>query len=231
MARRVVVGAYHAPAWTLHGAPARAVAHVQRHDATCVRAAGVATDGLWSVGGRAARQRGMCHGMRCYAIANQPVPCVGRAPGRGFPAPLHRSLHTATPRGAGAAGGGWKRRKGAAPQNASPGGPSIKLRVQVDRVMFYAPDSGYTVARGRVVQLPDGASTADAGVGDSITMQGRGGVASLTEGAVVNVEGVWTTHAKYGRQLRVDSSSTASPRTPEAIAQCVHRACSIHRSC
>lgn len=177
---------------------------------------GLVARGYWRAPGRFLRPSRRVGNVRRCAVANHGVAGGHPVAPRGIRRPARHTVHTC----AAAPAGDWAKRRGqSTSQSATPGGPSVKLRVQIDRVMFYAPDSGYTVARGRVLQESSDGAGADAG--DSITMQGRGGVASLTEGAVVNVEGVWTTHAKYGRQLRVDSSSTAAPRTPEAVAQYV----------
>ena len=127
--------------------------------------------------------------------------------------------------------GVWRHHAGmvrlASPQcrHASTAGSAARssLRVQVDRVLFYDANSGYTVARARVLSGDQahgpGVKGDGGGEGDTVTLQGRGGVASMTEGEVVDVEGTWTTHPKYGSQFRVDEARTTAPRSPEAMTR------------
>ncbi len=87
----------------------------------------------------------------------------------------------------------------------NPGSPAV-LRGTVGRITYRNGDNGYTIAR----LDPEGE-----GGGESVTVVGS--FASLQEGETVEVEGAWTSHARFGRQFRVDHYRPVVPSTVEGI--------------
>jgi len=82
--------------------------------------------------------------------------------------------------------------------------PAETLTGQLDRITFHNPENGYTIA-----QL-----TPEEG-GQPVTVVGT--MASPSEGETVEVQGEWTNHPKYGRQLKVDTYRPVYPSSREGI--------------
>ncbi len=83
------------------------------------------------------------------------------------------------------------------------------LEGTVERVVFHAPESGYTVARlSRRGQ-------------EAVTVVGHGG--AVEEGAEVHLVGGWTTHPTYGRQFRYRTAVVRPPRTLGQIERRLQR--------
>ena len=74
----------------------------------------------------------------------------------------------------------------------------------IDRLTYYNPENGYTIAR-LVVE----------GQRERIAIVGT--LASIQEGESVEVEGVWTNHPKYGKQFKVEHYKAVYPSTLEGI--------------
>ena len=82
--------------------------------------------------------------------------------------------------------------------------PSETLTGQLDRITFHNPENGYTIAQ----LTPEGG-------GRPVTLVGS--MASPSEGETVEVEGEWTTHPRYGRQLQVNVCRPVYPTSEEGI--------------
>ncbi|MFA6107357.1 MAG: AAA family ATPase, partial [Candidatus Latescibacterota bacterium] len=78
------------------------------------------------------------------------------------------------------------------------------LRGSIGRITFRNPENGYTIAR---LDLDQG--------GESVTVVGA--FPSLQEGEMVEVDGTWTTHPRFGRQFRADDLRSVAPSTVEGI--------------
>ena len=78
------------------------------------------------------------------------------------------------------------------------------FRGYIDRITYHNPENGYTIAR-----------LVAEGQREKITVVGA--IASLEEGENVEVEGQWSNHAKYGRQLRIETYRLVYPTTLEGI--------------
>ena len=74
----------------------------------------------------------------------------------------------------------------------------------IDRLTYHNPENGYTIAR-LVVE----------GQRERIAIVGT--LASIQEGESVEVEGAWTNHPKYGKQLKVEHYKAVYPSTLEGI--------------
>ncbi len=74
----------------------------------------------------------------------------------------------------------------------------------VERIVFAAPDGGYTVARLR-----------REGRRDLATVVGK--LVGLTEGEVLRLEGKWVNHPKFGRQFDVEHFEVATPTSALGI--------------
>ncbi|MEW6755366.1 MAG: ATP-dependent RecD-like DNA helicase, partial [Candidatus Latescibacterota bacterium] len=74
----------------------------------------------------------------------------------------------------------------------------------VERITYHNPEDGYTIAR--LATEPGG---------EVITIVGP--VATLKEGESVQVVGTWVSHARYGRQLRVEEVRSVRPGTLQGI--------------
>ena len=74
----------------------------------------------------------------------------------------------------------------------------------IDRLTYHNPENGYTIAR-LVVE----------GQRERIAIVGT--LASIQEGESVEVEGVWTNHPKYGKQLKVEHYKAVYPSTLEGM--------------
>ncbi len=79
-----------------------------------------------------------------------------------------------------------------------------RLQGIVDRITFQNEESGYTVARFQ----PDGAREPVTVVGNTL---------SLTAGECVALKGEWTTHARFGRQFKIESYEKVRPSTIEGL--------------
>ncbi len=79
-----------------------------------------------------------------------------------------------------------------------------ELKGTVERITYYSEEDGYTVARFQ----PEGRS-------DLVTVVGN--LMSVNVGASLRLEGFWTTHAKHGRQFKVENYQTVLPATVEGI--------------
>lgn len=86
------------------------------------------------------------------------------------------------------------------------GGPLAQLRGQVERVTYADEESGYTVAKVKVYGRPD-----------LVTVVGS--LMGPTPGAILKMEGRWTSHAKFGEQFAVVRYETAVPATSHGIRQ------------
>jgi exodeoxyribonuclease V alpha subunit len=74
----------------------------------------------------------------------------------------------------------------------------------IDRLTYHNPENGYTIAR-LVVE----------GQRERIAIVGA--IASIQEGESIEVEGVWTNHPKYGKQLKVERYKSVYPSTLEGM--------------
>lgn len=81
--------------------------------------------------------------------------------------------------------------------------PQEELTIRVDRVTFYAPDSGYTVMRGTV------------GRDDVATVGHVGG--RPREGETYKLTGAWVEHPKFGRQWKFSACEIILPRDRDGI--------------
>jgi exodeoxyribonuclease V alpha subunit len=79
-----------------------------------------------------------------------------------------------------------------------------KLQGLVERITFASEENGYSVIK---VRAP--------GYRDLVTAVGN--FASLCPGETLVMEGVWSTHARFGKQFRVDRYETAAPSTVQGI--------------
>lgn len=77
---------------------------------------------------------------------------------------------------------------------------NVKLRGLVERVTFTSEENGYSVIKVQVV-----------GRRDLVTAVGN--FASVSPGEVLNMEGAWGTHARFGEQFKVERYETAAPST------------------
>ena len=74
----------------------------------------------------------------------------------------------------------------------------------IDRITYHNPENGFTIAR--LVTEPGG---------EPLTIVGA--IAALKEGETVQVLGSWVSHARYGRQFRVDEVKPVRPGTLEGV--------------
>ena len=74
----------------------------------------------------------------------------------------------------------------------------------IDRLTYHNPENGYTIAR-LVVE----------GQRERIAIVGA--IASIQEGESIEVEGVWTNHPQYGKQLKVERYKAVYPSTLEGM--------------
>ena len=74
----------------------------------------------------------------------------------------------------------------------------------IDRLTYHNPENGYTIARLAVE-----------GQRERIAIVGA--LASIQVGENVEVEGVWTNHPKYGKQLKVECYKAVYPSTLEGM--------------
>jgi len=79
-----------------------------------------------------------------------------------------------------------------------------RIRGHVQRLTYHNPDNGYTIAR---IAPEDG--------GEAVTAVGV--MVALSEGEMVEVEGTWVTHPRYGPQLEVVSYCPVVPSNREGI--------------
>jgi exodeoxyribonuclease V alpha subunit len=84
--------------------------------------------------------------------------------------------------------------------------PDTAVTVQglLDRILYHAPDSGYSVARLTVKTQADPVTI----VGPLLQPQ---------EGQVLNITGTWQTHPKYGSQLQILSYYEIRPTSVEGL--------------
>ena len=78
------------------------------------------------------------------------------------------------------------------------------IRGHVQRLTFHNPENGYTIAQ---IAPEEG--------GESVTAVGV--MVALSEGEMVEVEGTWVTHPRYGDQLQVVSYCPVVPSNREGI--------------
>ncbi len=83
------------------------------------------------------------------------------------------------------------------------------VRGSIERITYHNPENGYTIAQIR----PDEGEDAGAGEGFAIV----GSMVGLAEGEMVELEGGWETHPRYGRQFKVSSYRQVYPATLEGI--------------
>src|SRR5208282_3999343 len=81
---------------------------------------------------------------------------------------------------------------------------SGKLQGLVERITFTSEEDGYSVIKVRVP-----------GYRDLVTVVGN--FVSLCLGETLLMEGTWSTHARFGRQFRVDRYETTAPSTVQGI--------------
>lgn len=79
-----------------------------------------------------------------------------------------------------------------------------RIQGVVERITFQNEESGYTVARFQ----PEGRREPVTVVGNTL---------SLTAGESVALKGEWTTHARFGRQFRIESYEKVHPSTVEGM--------------
>ena len=78
------------------------------------------------------------------------------------------------------------------------------LKGYIDRITYYNPENGYTIAR----LVPEGK-------GEKLTVVGT--LASLKEGESLEVAGTWAKHSKYGPQFQIETYKQIYPSTLEGI--------------
>ncbi|MFC1806455.1 helix-hairpin-helix domain-containing protein, partial [Planctomycetota bacterium] len=83
-------------------------------------------------------------------------------------------------------------------------GPLETIQGIVERVVFQAPDGGYTVAR--LVQE---------GKRDLTTIVGK--LLELKEGELLRLEGRWSVHKRFGRQFEVEHYQVVTPTSAHGI--------------
>ncbi len=79
-----------------------------------------------------------------------------------------------------------------------------RIQGQVERVTFTNEENGYSVIRVRIPGRRD-------------PIQAVGSFLHITPGEVVDMDGSWTSHPRFGRQFKVDHYETTSPAGAEAI--------------
>lgn len=87
------------------------------------------------------------------------------------------------------------------------------LEGTVERITYYSPETGYSVIRllpASRLELRDAAD--DSGL---VTVVGN--LPEVTPGENLQIEGVWQTHASYGRQFRAENVRSVAPATLEGI--------------
>lgn len=84
---------------------------------------------------------------------------------------------------------------------------TVRVRGQIEHITFQNPDNGFTIAR----LVADSDKPAE-----PITAVG---IMAVSEGETVVVEGEWTTHPKFGRQLQVATCLPTDPVTAEGICR------------
>ncbi len=87
----------------------------------------------------------------------------------------------------------------ASPAPAAPAADAATLEGEVLRVTFYNPQNGHTVAAVQAKGLPA-----------PVTIVGK--LPDVQPGEVVRLEGHWSEHPTYGRQLAVARCATARRR-------------------
>jgi exodeoxyribonuclease V alpha subunit len=86
-----------------------------------------------------------------------------------------------------------------------PAGPaSERLEGQIERITYMNEETGFTVARAHVSGFPA-----------PVTLVGN--LLALRAGEVLEMEGVWESHKKFGRQFRVLDHRTKLPATVKGI--------------
>ena len=80
------------------------------------------------------------------------------------------------------------------------------LRCQIERITFTSEDTGYTVARVKVY-----------GRHDLVTIVGN--LMSATPGEVLNLQGEWKNHPKFGEQFSVVKYQSAVPASVHGITR------------
>ncbi len=107
--------------------------------------------------------------------------------------------------GAGAAAPGQGRLALATePPAATPATGTLTLDGELDRIVFRADDTGFTVAR--FLQVAGG---------EPITVVGN--LLKVPEGMPLRLHGTWVTDKKWGRQFKLDSYQTRTPETVVGI--------------
>jgi len=81
---------------------------------------------------------------------------------------------------------------------------SDQLRGTVERVTYYSEESGYSVIRLNVE-----------GRSDLVTVVGN--LPEVNPGESLRLEGIWTTHQRYGRQFKAEQCQQILPATAEGI--------------
>ncbi len=79
-----------------------------------------------------------------------------------------------------------------------------RIRGQVDRVTFTNEENGYSVIRVRIA-------------GRREPIQAVGNFPHIAPGEVLDMDGSWTTHPRFGKQFKVDRYETTSPAGVEAV--------------
>jgi exodeoxyribonuclease V alpha subunit len=78
------------------------------------------------------------------------------------------------------------------------------LKGTVDRITFYNPENGYTIARLQV-----------SGEKQPVTVVGH--VPGIMAGEILEVEGEWVSHPRHGDQLKIARYRTVIPATAEGV--------------
>jgi exodeoxyribonuclease V alpha subunit len=79
-----------------------------------------------------------------------------------------------------------------------------EIKGQVERITFYNEENSYTIAKMRVP-----------GRNDLVTIVG--GLPGITAGEVLQLQGEWQTHPKYGQQFKIASYESVVPATIAGI--------------
>lgn len=89
-------------------------------------------------------------------------------------------------------------------QDQLPKEPGVGLQGQIERITYMNEETGYTVAK---ISVP--------GFLSHITIVGK--LLALAPGEVLQMNGVWETHPKFGRQFRVLQHTTMLPASVKGI--------------
>src|SRR6201997_3444606 len=97
---------------------------------------------------------------------------------------------------------------------AQPAQPHVAvLYGGLERVTFYTPETGYTIAR----IAPDRGTGRGPGSAATELVTAVGPLLGAQIGESLRLRGRWTSHVKYGKQFEVHSYTTVLPATEQGI--------------